>query len=131
MKLTIAELQQTIEFQSLNPRHKAFVLEYVKDSDAARAAAVVYTSHKNPAIAGAELVRQYRIQKCLDKFFGRPALDRALEDLHLLIRQHLRNGKKGKPKTLSNNLVTALRYYALLGGQHLSPITKTPLEPKS
>jgi hypothetical protein len=126
MRMTTDEWKTTQEFQGLAPAWQKFLLEYLKDSDSARAAREAYPRHGNPAVCGASLLRRYQIQRALDRYYGRPALDRVLDDLHLLIRQHLR-ASRGQRK-ISDNLIIALKFYAELGGRKPFPLEGTPLE---
>jgi hypothetical protein len=118
--MTITELQETQEFQKLAPRWQAFLLEYLKDGDSSRAAHVVYPKHGNAGVCGASLLRRYQIQAALDRYFGRPALDRVLADLWTVIRQCQR-AKSKLSKEQASALKIGIQFYDRLSGRATSP----------
>lgn len=113
--LTLEALQTTPEFRVLNPNQKRFLLEVLKDGDGPRAAKLVYPAHSNPAIAAATLLSRDRVQSALRVYFGIDPADQIREDLHKLIRQHLRRNGKSKGK-ISPELVQMLQKYEKFGG---------------
>lgn len=119
MKTTLAELKTMPEFLALHKSHQVFVEQLMlNDYDAVRAAHLAYPQHSNPLILSAGLMSHWKIACALDRHFGRPLIDRVLNDLWMVIRQCQR--RKGKiSKAEAHALEIGIAFYEKMTGQPL------------
>jgi hypothetical protein len=124
-KVSLDELKTRLEYQCLLPAQKKYVESLLQSGEATgaynfiAAAAIAYPgSARKPrslAVRSSQMQAHKNVRRCLDLAFGRLPEDPVLEDLRRAIRKSIRRDGG----LLSDNTLTAIRFYEKYAGKKL------------